>query len=364
MPRPDADPPRGAAHRTDLLSVREFPDRGALWLFEDPRQLRELLLILEPALADFLDFSHARLENRSFIPADLQKQESDLIFLVPLRGTPRQQVWVYLLLEHQSKPDPLMGLRLYLYMGQLWDEQRRGWEDRRTPVSRRRLRPVIPLVYYTGKKRWSTPIGLMSLMELPAELERFVPRWETLFLNLRETPPESLTQLATAVGWALRVVQAERAPLRDLEQVLREAMAGIEGLTEEQAGQWLRVAWFLLLLVVNRREESGLAELLLGEARQSKFREREVVTRMGKSILEQAEARGEARALRRLLATRFGPLPPAIERSVAAAEPERLDLWIERAATAATLAEVGIGGDERPARAGGSKAGDLGQGRG
>jgi Putative transposase, YhgA-like len=349
MPSPDADPPPRSA---DLLTVREFHDRGALWLFEDPRQLRELLQILEPALAEMLDFSRARRENRSFIPADLRKQESDLIFLVPLRGTRRQQVWVYLLLEHQSKPDPLMGLRLYLYMGQMWNEQARGWEDRRTPLARRRLRPVIPLVYYTGKKRWSTPIGLTRLMTLPAALERFVPQWETLFLNLRATPPESLTQLATAVGWALRVVQAERAPRREIEQVLREAMAGIEGLTAEQAVQWLRVAWFLLLLVVNRREESGLAELLLAEARQSKFREREVVTRMGRSILEQAEARGEARAKRDslalVLAARFGALPATVEAALSAAGPERLDGWIERAATAATRAEVGIGGSEPP----------------
>src|SRR5712692_11502301 len=144
MPNPDAEPsPRAAARRVDLLAVREFPDRGALWLFEDPRQLRELLQILEPALAEQLDFTRARRENRSFVPADLRKQESDLIFLVPLRGTRRQEVWVYVLLEHQSKPDPLMGLRLYLRVpaeggwGQLWDEQRRGWEDRRTPLARR-----------------------------------------------------------------------------------------------------------------------------------------------------------------------------------------------------------------------------------
>jgi hypothetical protein len=30
-----------------------------------------------------------------------------------------------LLLEHQSKPDPLMSLRLYLDMGELWKAQRR-----------------------------------------------------------------------------------------------------------------------------------------------------------------------------------------------------------------------------------------------
>ena len=30
---------------------------------------------------------------------------------------------------------------------------------------------------------------------------------------------------------------------------LDEAMTRLEGLPEEQAGQWLRVAWFLVLLV-------------------------------------------------------------------------------------------------------------------
>lgn len=100
------------ARRVALLPVREFHDRGALWLFEDPQQLRELLQILEPALAVLLDFTRARRENRGLIPADLQKQESDLILLVTPRGARQQHVWVYLLLEHQSKPDPLMGLRL------------------------------------------------------------------------------------------------------------------------------------------------------------------------------------------------------------------------------------------------------------
>jgi hypothetical protein len=52
---------------------------------------------------------------------------------------------------------------------------------------------------------------MKRLMDLPPELERFVPDWETLFLNLRQTPPETLTRFASAIGWALRVLQAEKA---------------------------------------------------------------------------------------------------------------------------------------------------------
>jgi putative YhgA-like transposase len=346
MPDQPADPTR--ASRSDLPElplIREFDDRSTLWLLEDPQHLRGLLQILDPGLADRLDFAHARRINRSFIPSDLQKEESDLIYAVPFGDGSGRTVWVYVLLEHQSEPDPLMGLRLYLYMGQLWDTQRREWEDRKTPVSERRLLPVVPVVYYTGERRWSAPIDLKHLMDLPAELERFVPQWETLFLNLHQTPPESLTQFASAIGWALRVQQAESASLEEMEQALREAMAGLEGLTEEQSGQWLRVAWFLLQLISHRREEQSLLDLVLEEARQSKFRERERITTMGMTIAEQFEARGQLVAcrenLRLLLEERFGPLPEALVQQIEGIEDiERLRTGLRQAVHLKSLAEL------------------------
>jgi flagellar biosynthesis/type III secretory pathway protein FliH len=350
-----------ASQPTDLPLIREFDDRSSLWLLEDPQLLRGLLQILDPHLVERLDFDHARRINRSYIPADLQKEESDLVYAVPFRRRGRE-VWVYVLLEHQSKPDPLMSLRLYDYMGELWKAQRREWDDQNAPAARRRLRPIIPVVYYTGERRWQAPLSLKQLMDVPAELERFVPDWETLYLNLRETPPETLTQFTSAIGWALRVLQAEAAPLAELERVLQEAMAGLEGLTAEQSGQWLRVAWFLLQLVSQRREERSLVELVLTEARQSKYAERERVETMGMTVAEQWKAEGEAKgkaegeakgkaegraeAAREMLETvlteRFGPLPAAIQAALAGADAAAMKEWLRRALTAPTLEAVEI----------------------
>jgi hypothetical protein len=80
MLEPGHDPSLSSDARLALLPlIREFYDRGNLWLFEDPQNLRDLPRLLVPELADGLDFARARRENRSFIPADLQEQESDLI---------------------------------------------------------------------------------------------------------------------------------------------------------------------------------------------------------------------------------------------------------------------------------------------
>lgn len=65
---------------------------------------------------------------------------------------------------------------------------------------------------------------------------------------------------------------------------------------------------------------------------------------------EQGRREGEVRArqemLLRVLRARFKKVPKAVERTVKATEEvARLDIWIERFATANTLDEVGIGGE-------------------
>jgi hypothetical protein len=67
---------------------------------------------------------------------------------------------------------------------------------------------------------------------------------------------------------------------------------------------------------------------------------------MGMSVLEQVEASGRTQAMREALETvlraRFGTLPAEIAEAVAVADPATLQGWLHRAATAASLDEVGI----------------------
>jgi hypothetical protein len=275
--------------------IREFNDRGTLWLLEDPVNLRGLIQIVEPELAACLSTERAERVNRSLIPADLQKKESDLIFRIPFHSGSGErtvvEVMVYVLLEHQSEPDPLMGLRLFKYLGELWDAQLREWSDAR-PSSPLRLLPVVPIVFYTGTDSWNTPISISGLVNVPTPLQRFIPAWDTLFLNLHHTPPETLTHFATAVGYALQVLQVEKQPLADLESVLTDAMAGLEGLNTEQSGQWLRVAWYLVLFTYHRRERkeyNDLVELIRATARASKFHEKREVENMAESMAQWVE---------------------------------------------------------------------------
>ena len=75
---------------------------------------------------------------------------------------------------------------------------------------------------------------------------------------------------------------------------------------------------------------------------------------MGQTMAQYCEARGEARgraegraqglrdALQAFLAGRFGALPPEVAAVIAAADRDRLQAWVDAAATAESLDEVGI----------------------
>jgi hypothetical protein len=68
---------------SSLPPIREFPDRGTKWLLEFGENVEGLLQIVADDLVDQLDFSRLQQVNQSFIPDNLRKQESDVIYLVP-----------------------------------------------------------------------------------------------------------------------------------------------------------------------------------------------------------------------------------------------------------------------------------------
>lgn len=342
----------------DTEVIREFNDRGIQWLLTDPLKLAELVRLVDPLLADRLDFRRARLLNRTLIAADLARQETDMLWQVPYSEQLSEgpgEVLVYLLLEHQSEPDPELGLRLLLAMTQLWRSERRAWRRRAVPPNRRRLRPVIPLVFFTGEGGWPGPDGLTGLVDVPETLRRFVPHWDTLNLGLQRVSPDSLSDLATTLKWILRVLQKEDRPLPELRQALKEALAGLESLGATEAAEWEEAAWFFVLLAFHRRtpkEYAELEHLILGATRSSSFAEQGREEQMSLTMAQLVEQRGEQRGiaigeqrrarqvLEAVLEGKFGRVPAAYAGRIMDATPDTLQEWTLRAAIAVRLEEV------------------------
>ena len=181
------------------------------------------------------------------------------MYSVPFRSESKtEELLIYILIEHQSTVDVTMGFRVLFYMTQIWDFQRRELESSNIPKSQWRLRPIIPIVFYTGERRWQTPLTLSAVMDLPDVLSEFVPKFGTLFLNVKDTNAIDLTKSDHPFGWLLTVLQKEHADKEEIRAALMEAVANIDTLDEEKTQQWRRAIFYQISVSKPRCFSSGM----------------------------------------------------------------------------------------------------------
>jgi predicted transposase YdaD len=254
---------------------------------------------------------------------------------------------IYILIEHQSTVDKTMGFRLLSYMVQIWESQRREWETEKRPENERRLQPILPILFYTGDRPWTTPVSLTTIMDVPEILERFVPSFDTLFLGVKETEAEALTQSGHPLGWLLRVLQKEHSDETEISEALADAMSHIASVDEDFAPQIAEALRYFVQLIFHRRsleERDTLVDII----RQHIYDHKELETMAqttAEFLIEQGKVEGEAKgkqdAVLKLLQFKFQNVPEVLSREISNTHNlTRLDVLLEQAMTAQSLDEI------------------------
>ena len=331
--------------------IQHFPDRSARWLLQDKENVRGLIEIISDRIASQIDFTRLTQLNRSFVSDTLREQESDIIFSVPFHGeSETDELIIYILIEHQSTVDVTMGFRVLFYMTQIWDSQRREWESNDIPKSEWHLRPILPIVFYTGSQRWNTLLSLSGLMNIPNALARFVPTFDTLFLSVKEMATSDLTQTDHPFGWLLTVLQQEHADADVISAALQQAMLRLSNLETEGSQQLRRSVAYLLLLILHRRpvgEHRGLIDILdqhANEMEVNTMAEAIAGTLLEQGIeqgIEQGETRAKRAAVLKLLQSRFENVPEALTTQINEIRSHvRLDLLFDEILEAESIEDL------------------------
>lgn len=304
-------------------------------------------------LVDALDLERATLESGSLVPAAMKQREADLLYRVPVRpevvATRAEgaecEVYVFVLFEHQSKVDPMMPLRVLLYMTGIWE---RAWVERDRPV---RLPAIVPIVLYHGHRRWKAARSFQDLIDLPpgilASVGGYLPSFRFLLNDLKRIEDSDL-QFHPVLGLVLRGLKHSRDPdFRALLPTLGPSVAaasthGDRGLSAlalfmhyiyEQRDD---VAPEDFRAFVDEHARPDLMEIVMSTAERlrNEGREegREEGIRLGLGTMR--------RVLLRQIQLRFGPASQATEQRVASATQADLTTWAERVVVASSVDEL------------------------
>ena len=188
-------------------------DHSYKLLFSHPEMVADLLrgFVLEDWVKD-LDFATLERVSGGYVADDLREREDDIVWRVRFGGG---WLYVYLLIEFQSSVDHFMAVRVLAYLGLLYQDIIRT--GGLTPD--RLLPPVLPLVLYNGKPRWTAPEEVADLVAAsPAGLDRYRPRLRYLLLDEGRYADGELAPLCNLAA-ALFRMENSRTP-QDVEQVL------------------------------------------------------------------------------------------------------------------------------------------------
>lgn len=320
--------------RANLL--REFPDRAIRWLLETPDNLRGLLLTINEDIAERIDYKNIQRMERTFIGNNFRKREADILFKAKFLDNievSSKEVIIYVLIEHQSSVDPIMPFRILYYMTQIWEAQRREWESQKVPLKDWRFCPILPVVFYTGKEKWNSPLELKGLMDLPSLLEDFSPRLKIMFFNLGATPTDQLVKNNHPFEWVLQIIQKENTNVDEFGKALQLAVYNLEFMLPEEQANWERLMFFLVEFIRHRRKQAELPNLFsIVESNVKDAYRREEVRNMSKTgaqaLIEEGMEKGMEKGMElgviktkqedliKLLNIRFSTIPNGLKKKI------------------------------------------------
>jgi hypothetical protein len=335
--------------------VRNFAQNEMKLLLENAGNVQDMLALAQADVLDLIDFARMKPAGTSFVARDYRNIEADIVLTAPLRKSgrrSRQEVLVYILIEHQSEPDELMAFRVLEYVVQIYRAQIREQSQGRSSLRGIRLRPVLPVVFYTGTRTWQSVGTIGELVESGERFARWTPSLEPLFLNVSTLEAEALEAEGGAFGQVLRLVRGRRAPLADFRALLEGVVGRLAPLAEGERVRWQDLLSYILAFVYHERQPPERSELQdLVEASVQTDDPRREVKAMRQTIAEALKAEGKKEGkleahrtiLMDQLRQRFGEVPPEVEVVVErTANLKQLKEWLGRVLSANDLAGIGI----------------------
>ena len=303
------------------MTVPEGHDRAAKRLLGDARMIADALRAFVPGtwVAD-LDLDTLRPLPAEHVNAELLRQRGDLLWNVEFKGGGS----LVIVLEAQSTPDPRMPARMMTFTGLVCEGRTdgAGGPDGRMPA-------VLPIVLYTGLRRWTPALDLADRVGPPAELAPYVAGQRYLPLDVRELAKQDLPERNLMSAFVR--IEAAASP-KALADALRDTLAW---LGDDELGP-VFMRWVSDVLMPLRFPDADQG--LIDELKEGKT----MLAERAKQWTEQWFAEGREEGLRegleqgrrdmavRQAQLKFGDLAA-----------ERLSLLLDRIADPAVLAEVG-----------------------
>ena len=307
-------------------------DSSYKFLFANPEFVRDLVMGFIPDdWLQSLDYSTLEKIPSSYVSDDFKQREDDVVWRVKVG---EDWVYLYLLIEFQSSVDKYMALRMMVYIGLLYQDLVKRGEV----LANGQLPPILPIVLYNGSQKWTAATNIADLIpDVPGLVNQYKPSLQYCLIDENNYTDTELASLNNLVAAVFRLEHANSpSAVSDLVKLLIDWLDDRPDLRKMFA-HWLRAT-------LMRKPEYGIVMPQVDELQEIRVMLADKLEVWAKAYIAEGEIKGkqegEALALQKLLAKRFGVIPVEITAQIANASLEQIEQWFDTAIDASFLTDV------------------------
>ena len=183
--------------------VHQPDDKLFKEVMEQPANAIEYIKTYYAELADQLELSTFQVEREKLSVPNFKTFEADIVYTCKFKDSD-EDLNISLLWENKSEPDEYIFIQIGLYLFLRYYKMVKS--------SDLELEPIIPLVFYNGKRDW-VPKDLEALLKNHTFLEvfkKYLPQFDFHFTNIRKVPTEELLKIKTAFFRSAMIAMANK----------------------------------------------------------------------------------------------------------------------------------------------------------
>ena len=210
----------GVSPDDSLITVKRRVQTGKV-IFEDNNLCCQFL-------NDYVDLPHFKdvrpedIEDVSeeFVPLFSNEREADRIKEIKIRGENNiTSFFLISLIEHKSNVEYNIHMQIFRYMVYIWERYERRMEQENPGCTRRKdfaYPPIIPIVYYEGKGRWTAPKEFKDKIMFGDTFKEFLPNYSYYIVPIHDYSNETLIDHGDEISLVMLINKLQS--IEDVEQ--------------------------------------------------------------------------------------------------------------------------------------------------
>lgn len=179
-------------------------------------------------LNDYVDLPHfkdvrpedIRDVSAEFVPQFSNERQADRIKEIKIRGekgiTP---FFLISLIEHKSEVEYNIHMQIFRYMVYIWEKYERRMEQEKEGCTRRRdfrYPPIIPIIYYEGKRKWTAPKEFKDKIAFGEAFKEFLPNFSYYMVPVHAYGNDTLLEHEDEISLVMLINKLQT--IEDVEQ--------------------------------------------------------------------------------------------------------------------------------------------------